>query len=118
MGQRTGHPADVVRGPATNLRQLITAFDRLHLHEDLLFGDNGYVYARWTLRGVHAGDHVGIAPTHREIAVQTSEVYAVAGAKVTESWVYAEMTSLFDQTRESALMTSADGVDAAGPVGP
>ena len=80
-----------------NLRQMMTAFDRLHLREDLLFGDNGYVYARWTLRGVHTGDHVGIAPTQREIAVQTSEVYAVTGAPVTASWKDAQITSSFDQ---------------------
>jgi predicted ester cyclase len=83
-----------------NLRHMVTAFDQLHLHEDLLFGGSGYVYARWTLRGIHTGDYGGIAPTYREIAVQTSEVYAVADARVTESWVCGEMTSLFDQLKE------------------
>ena len=83
-----------------NLRQMMTAFDRMHLREDLLFGDNGYVYARWTLRGVHTGDYGGIAPTQREIAVQTSEVYAVTGGRVAESWVYGELLSLFHQLQE------------------
>jgi len=80
-----------------NLRQITTAFDHLHLQEDLLFGGSGHVFARWTLRGIHTGNYGGIAPTHRAITVQTSELYAVAGAVVTESWVYGEITSLFDQ---------------------
>ena len=81
----------------SNLRQMTTAFDQLHLQEDLLFGGSGHVFARWTLRGLHTGHYWGIAPTHRAVAVQTSELYAVAGSVVTESWVYGELTSLFDQ---------------------
>jgi predicted ester cyclase len=81
----------------SNLRQMTMAFDQLHLQEDLLFGGSGHVFARWTLRGVHTGHYGGIAPTQRAVAVQTSELYAVAGSVVTESWVYGEITSLFDQ---------------------
>jgi hypothetical protein len=80
-----------------NLTLLTVAFDGLHLDEDLLFGARGFVCARWTLRGVHVGDNGGIAPTHRDIAVESCEVYACAGGRVVESWVYNEMTSLFDQ---------------------
>jgi predicted ester cyclase len=80
-----------------NLGQLFAAFDELHLDEDLLFGGDGHVCARWTLRGVHAGEYGGIAPTHREIAVDTCEVYTFAGDKVTECYVYGESMSLFNQ---------------------
>jgi SnoaL-like polyketide cyclase len=83
-----------------SLRQMITAFDHLHLHEDLLFGGSGHVFARWTLRGIHSGHYGGFAPTQRAIAVQTSELYAVTGSVVTESWVYGEVTSLFNQLEE------------------
>jgi predicted ester cyclase len=85
-----------------NLRQLFAAFDELHLDEDLLFGGNGHVCARWTLRGVHTGEYGGIAPTHREIAVDTCEVYTFTGDKVTECYVYGESMSLFNQLAESA----------------
>ena len=80
-----------------NLTQLTAAFDRLHLDEDLLFGARGFVCARWTLRGVHTGDYGGIAPTHRDIAVESCEIYECTGGKVVQSWVYSDMTSLFDQ---------------------
>lgn len=80
-----------------NLGQLFAAFDNLHLEEDLLFGGDGHVCARWTLRGVHTGEYGGIAPTHREIAVDTCEVYRFTGDKVTECHVYGESMSLFNQ---------------------
>jgi predicted ester cyclase len=84
-----------------NLTLLTAAFDHLHLDEDLLFGARSFVCARWTLRGVHVGDYGGIAPTHRDIAVESCEIYALADGKVVESWVYSEMTSLFDQITQS-----------------
>jgi predicted ester cyclase len=93
-GLDTPLPLSVIEA---NLRQMVTAFDQLHLDEDLLFGGAGHVFARWTLRGTHTGDYAGIAPTHRTIAVQTDELYAVSGSVVTESWVYGDLTSLFDQ---------------------
>jgi hypothetical protein len=80
-----------------NLGQLLAAFDGLQVDEDLLFGGGGHVCARWTLRGVHTGTYGGIAATHREIAVQTCEVYTFTGDKVSESHVYGEAMSLFDQ---------------------
>lgn len=85
-----------------NLRQLFAAFEGLHLHEDLLFGGNGHVCARWTLRGVQTGEYGGIAPTHREIAVDTCEIYTFTGDKVTECYVYGESMSLFNQLAETA----------------
>lgn len=80
-----------------NLGQMFAAFDRFHLHEDLLFGGDGHVCARWTLRGIHTGEYGGVAPTHRAIAVETCEVYTFTGEKVTECHVYGETMSLFNQ---------------------
>ena len=85
-----------------NLIQLFAAFDELHLDEDVLFGGDGHVCARWTLRGVHTGEYGGIASTHREIAVETCEVYTFTGDKVTECHVYGETMALFNQLSGSA----------------
>jgi hypothetical protein len=83
-----------------NLEELFGAFDKLHLDEDLIFGGDGHVCARWTLRGVHTAVYGGTAPTQREIAVETCEVYTFTGDKVTESHVYGEAMSLFNQLSE------------------
>ena len=85
-----------------NIEQLFAAFNGLHLDEDLLFGGGVHVCARWTLRGIHTGEYGGIAPTHREIAVDTCEVYTFTGEKVTESYVYGESMSLFNQLSADA----------------
>jgi predicted ester cyclase len=51
-------------------------------------------------RGIHVGEYAGIAPSRREIAVQTCEVYTLADSKVIESWVYGETMGLFNQIAE------------------
>jgi predicted ester cyclase len=85
-----------------SIGQLVAAFDELHLDEDLLFGGDTHVCARWTLRGVHAREFGGIQTTRREIAVETCEVYTFTGDKVTECYVYGESMSLFNQLSSSA----------------
>jgi predicted ester cyclase len=80
-----------------NLEQLFAAFGAFHLDEDLIFGGDGHVCARWTLRGVHTGEYGGIEPTGRQIAVETCEVYTFVGDEVTECHVYGEPMSLFSQ---------------------
>jgi predicted ester cyclase len=71
--------------------QLRDAFEALHLHEDLLFGDQRFVCARWRLQGVHAHDYLGVAPSGRPIDVETCEVYEVDGGRVVVSWVYGDV---------------------------
>jgi hypothetical protein len=80
-----------------NLRWLRAGFESLRLEEDLLFGDEGFVCARWRLRGVHVHDYLGYEPKGRPIDVATCEVYSVSGGLVVESWVYGDMGRLFGQ---------------------
>jgi predicted ester cyclase len=71
--------------------QLRAAFEGLHLHEDLLFGDERFVCARWRLQGVHTHEYLGVAPTGRPIDVEMCEVYEVANGRVVVSWVYGDV---------------------------
>ena len=101
MGRRVGrgtHGARRSRQPRTTLCRV----RRAHLDEDRLFGGDGHVCARWTLRGVHTGEYGGFAPTYREIAIDTCEVYTFTGDTVTECHVYGESMSLFNQLSGSA----------------
>ena len=73
------------------LRGLRAALEGLSLGEDLLFGDDRFVCARWRMRGVHASDYLGVAPTRRPIDVETCEVYEIRDDVVVTSWVYGDL---------------------------
>lgn len=82
---------------ADNFRLLAEAFDGLYLHEDLLFGDDRYACARWRLTGVHMRDYLGFPPHQRSIDVDTCEIYELHGDRVICSWVYGDLSQLFQQ---------------------
>jgi hypothetical protein len=80
-----------------NLRKLQAAFEGLHLHEDLLFGDEQFVCARWRIRGVHTNDYLGVVPTKQSIDVETCEIYELRDEVVVTTWTYGDLGQLFSQ---------------------
>ena len=82
---------------ADNLHHLLSAFDRLRLDEEAIFGADGLVCARWCLRGAHVNEFLDLAATGCEIAVQSCEVYALTGSRVTEVWTYQDPLEIFRQ---------------------
>jgi predicted ester cyclase len=77
--------------------ELYAAFEPLHLDEDLLFGSERFVCARWRLVGIHTGAYFGVPATGREIAVQNCEVYEYDGNHVVTVWTYGDPLDLFGQ---------------------
>jgi predicted ester cyclase len=78
--------------------QLRAAFAGFHLHEDVMFGDDRFVCARWRLQGRHINDYLGVAARGRSIDIETCEIYEVADAMVVASWVYGDvLTQLLTQ---------------------
>jgi predicted ester cyclase len=80
-----------------SLQQLHAAFEGLHLDEDLLFGDERFVCARWRLRGRHVSDYLGFAPKGQSIDAETCEVYELGSGLVVTTWVYGDLGQLFRQ---------------------
>ena len=80
-----------------SLVQLQEGFESLRLDEDVVFGDETYVCARWRLSGVHTGDYMGLPPKGCRIDARTCEVYLFAGEVVAESWVYGDLQEIFRQ---------------------
>lgn len=80
-----------------NLRLLREGFEDLCLEEELLFGDQRFVCARWRLRGIHVGEYMGVAPTSRTIDVSNCEVYEFGEELVVAVWTYGDPAELFRQ---------------------
>jgi predicted ester cyclase len=84
------HPL-ALRDVRDGLEQLRAGFAELHLGEDLLFGDERFVCARWRMTGRHEDEYFGLAATGLSIDVETCEIYEVAGDRVITSWVYGDL---------------------------
>jgi predicted ester cyclase len=73
------------------LEELFKVFAGFHLDEDLLFGDERFVCARWRMRGVLVGGYMGFLPAGQAIDVETCELYDVNDDLVVEGWVYGDV---------------------------
>ena len=76
---------------------LAIGLESLVLEEQLIFGSDGHVFARWIMRGKHVGPLFGIPATGRAIEVESVEVYAFEGPTITASQVYGDPMSLLRQ---------------------
>ena len=68
---------------------------RLVLEDVLAEGDR--VAARWTFRGTHGGEFLGMAPTGKPVSMSAVEVNRVADGKVAEHWVVLDQLGLLQQ---------------------
>jgi predicted ester cyclase len=91
--QAVGHDPSLpeeVRGPEGLKRQISmyrAAFPDVHftIEDEVAQGDK--VVLRWTARGTHRGELMGLAPTGRAAKVTGVTIDKIADGKVVESWV-------------------------------
>jgi steroid delta-isomerase-like uncharacterized protein len=62
----------------------LAAFPDLHFMLDDCFAAEDKVATQWTVRGVHKGAFLGMAPTEQPVTVTGISLYRLTGGKVTE----------------------------------
>ena len=96
------HPGvrDDVHGPIA-LKQLVllyrTAFPDLHVTVDDAICDRDKVVIRWTARGTHEGELMGLVPTGVAAAVSGITIDRYADGKLIESWTSWDTMALLEQ---------------------
>lgn len=73
------------------------------LEDVMSFGDR--VVVRWTDRGTHRGDFLGMAPTGKRVTATGIIIFRFSGGKIVEQWTNWETLSLMSQL--GALMEAA-----------
>ena len=83
-------------------KQLITtyrtAFPDLHVTvDDLIDAEDDRVVVRWTARGTHQGEFLGMVPTGRPVVFTGISIYPLVGGKIAEDWVNRDTHGLKEQ---------------------
>jgi steroid delta-isomerase-like uncharacterized protein len=63
-----------------------SAFPDLHVTTEDIVAEGDKVVTRWTARGTHQGELMGIAPTGKEVTIKGIDVLRIAGGKMVERW--------------------------------
>ncbi len=85
-----GHlPMMDVHGPA-QFKQLVSAYriayPDVHLTVEDIFGSGDKLAVRWTSRGTHLGEMMGMPPSGNKIEIMGISLFRIADGKVAEEW--------------------------------
>jgi steroid delta-isomerase-like uncharacterized protein len=73
------------------------AFHGLHVTIDDIMADGDKVTARFTARGVHKGEFMGLPPTGKAITMTGIEIFRIKDGKIAELWGEANLMGLMQQ---------------------
>jgi steroid delta-isomerase-like uncharacterized protein len=76
-----------------------TAFPDLKATVDDIFAAADRVTLRWSIRGTHLGDWLGIPPTGNHMAATGISVYRMAGGKMVENWTNIDLSPTEEEQR-------------------
>jgi steroid delta-isomerase-like uncharacterized protein len=63
-----------------------SAFPDLNVNTEDIVAEGDKVVARWTARGTHQGELMGIAPTGKEVTIKGIDVLRIAEGRILERW--------------------------------
>jgi steroid delta-isomerase-like uncharacterized protein len=73
-------------GVRREVSNTLAAFSDLEETVEDLLGEGDRVMVRWTMRGLHDGEFMGVAPTYRRIDIPGMVVFRFAGDRIQEAW--------------------------------
>ena len=74
-----------------------TAFPDLHIPMEDMIAEADKVVTRWTARGTHKGDLMGIPPTGKQATTTGISIFSVANGKAVEQWANYDDLGLLQQ---------------------
>ena len=88
-----GGPEDV-KQIVTTVR---TGFPDVHFSVEDVLAEGDRVVGRWTFRGTHQGDFMGIPATDKSVSVMGIAIYRIVEGKIAEAWVAWDALGLMQQ---------------------
>ncbi len=74
-----------------------SAFPDFHSTLEDMIAEGDKVVQRFTVRGTHKGEWMGIAPTGKQIEVGGIAIHRLAGGKIVEDWASMDMLGMMQQ---------------------
>jgi steroid delta-isomerase-like uncharacterized protein len=94
------HTDPTVAGPdgvKTMVTTYRTAFPDLHLTLEDVLAEGDKVVVRFTAKGTHRGDLMGIAPSGKVVTVKGISIVRIAGGKIVEEWEHFDDLGMMKQ---------------------
>lgn len=105
-----GPEAGTVSGPEgikAAVQQFRAAFPDLAYTVEEILAERDLVMARFSARGTHEGEFLGLAPTGRVVTYTGTDINRIEDGKIVESWVHYDALGLLQQL---GLVPEIEGV--------
>ena len=86
-----------IEGLKDFFRSFRTAFPDLEASVDEMVATDDHVTMRYTVRGTHRGEFMGVAPTGRKIEAPAMQLARIENGKVTERWGVTDQSKILEQ---------------------
>ncbi len=83
--------------------KLFTTFPDIRLTIEDMVAEGDKLAYRYTLRGTHKGDFMGIAPTGKQFELSGIAIGRVIGGKIVEEWDSSDMLGMMQQLGVSVI---------------
>lgn len=80
-GQATGR-----EGFRQTVAMMLSAFPDIHVTIEDMVAEKDRVVVRWTVRGTHRGNFMGIPPTNKQLTSSGIDLFRYEGGKRIETW--------------------------------
>jgi steroid delta-isomerase-like uncharacterized protein len=97
-----------LQGLQQRVEMLSDAFQPHFTLEDLI-AEGDKVVVRWTNRGTHIGEFMGIPPTGKSFSIAGIDIHRLQDGKMTEHW---HVVDLFSQMQQLGLIPQPEGAPA------
>ena len=84
-----------------------SSFPGYWLEAEDLIAEGDQVAVRGKVRGVHTGQLMDLAPTHKEVAVPIFINYRIANGKIVQHWMLVDMPELLRQLGATPALARA-----------
>ena len=76
---------------------LRTAFPDWDSNIDVIIAEGDKVAVRFSGSGTHQGEFFGIPPTGKQVTTTGNVIYRIAGSKIVDQWINADMLGMLQQ---------------------
>lgn len=89
-----------------------TGFPDMKIVLDAIFGEGDLVAKRWTFRGTHTGEYMGLPASGKRVVMAGITIYRVEGGQVRETWWSYDALGMMQQL--GAIPVPAEQAGARG----
>lgn len=86
-----------LEGVKQMITSMRTAFPDFHVTIEDMVAEGDKVAHRYTWRGTHKGEFMGIAPTGKQVTITAAGFTRFAGGKQVEAWTYGDSSTIYQQ---------------------